>query len=289
VRPRSDVGEGARPWGMTGRMRTAGAIEAEVDEVQAWVARVLPGGGKGLRVLEVGCGPGVLAERLLRDGVDLTAIDVSEEQVAEARDRGVPAIVSDFLAFDASPFDAVLFTRSLHHIAPLEAGIAKIRALVRPGGLMVADEFAHDEIDAVTAEWFWDLQAVLESCGALAPDVPRRHHGRGERHGHGHGHGGHHKKDGPPPADPVERWRERHVHEPPLHGARMLIDALKKAFELRSQERLPYLHRYFSDRVEPGEAGRRLFLRIRELEVQRVGQQLLVPIGLRLVAVIPRV
>jgi hypothetical protein len=69
----------------------------------------------------------------------------------------------------------------------------------------------------------------------------------------------------------------------------MLIDALKKAFELRSQERLPYLHRYFSDRVEPGEAGRRLFLRIRELEVQRVGQQLLVPIGLRLVAVIPRV
>src|SRR6185436_1033004 len=98
---------------MTGRMRTAGAIEAEVDEVQAWVARVLPGGGKGLRVLEVGCGPGVLAERLLRDGVDLTAIDVSEEQVAEARDRGVPAIVSDFLAFDASPFDAVLFTGSL--------------------------------------------------------------------------------------------------------------------------------------------------------------------------------
>jgi SAM-dependent methyltransferase len=122
VRPRSDVGEGARPWGMTGGMRTAGAIEAEVDEVQAWVGRVLPGGGKGLRVLEVGCGPGVLAERLLREGVDLTAIDVSEEQVAEARDRGVPAIVSDFLAFEASPFDALLFTRSLHHIAPLEAG-----------------------------------------------------------------------------------------------------------------------------------------------------------------------
>jgi SAM-dependent methyltransferase len=265
---------------MTGGMRTAGAIEAEVDEVQAWVGRVLPGGGKGLRVLEVGCGPGVLAERLLREGVDLTAIDVSEEQLAEARDRGVPAIVSDFLAFEASPFDALLFTRSLHHIAPLEAGIAKIRALIRPGGLVVADEFAHDEIDAVTAAWFWDLQAVLESCGALAPDVPRRHHG----HGHGH-----QRKDGPPPADPVERWRERHVHEPPLHGARMLIDALKEAFELRSEERLPYLHRYFSDRVEPGEAGRRLFLRVRELEGQRVGQRLLVPIGLRLVAVIPRV
>ena len=117
----------------------------EVDEVQAWVSRVLPGGGRGLRVLEVGCGPGVLAEHLLRDGVELTAIDVSEEQVAEARARGVPAIASDFLAFEAAPFDAVLFTRSLHHIAPLAAGIAKIRVLVRPGGLVLADEFAYDE------------------------------------------------------------------------------------------------------------------------------------------------
>src|SRR6516162_10775852 len=169
---------------MTGRVRTPGAIEVEVDEVQAWVRRVIPNGGRGLRVLEVGCGPGVLAGRLIRDGVQLTAIDSSEEQVAEARARGVPAIVSDFLAFEAAPFDAVLFTRSLHHIAPLQAGIAKIRTLVRPGGLVVADEFAHDEIDAFTAAWFWDLQAVLESCGALAPDVPRRHHGHGESHGH---------------------------------------------------------------------------------------------------------
>ena len=261
------------------RVRTPGAIEAEVDEVQAWVRRVLPGCGRGLRVLEVGCGPGVLAERLIRDGVQLTAIDVSEEQVAEARARGIPAIVSDFLALDGRPFDAVLFTRSLHHIAPLEAGIAKIRSLVRRGGLVVADEFAHDEIDASTAAWFWDLQAVLETCGALAPDVPRRHHGHG---GHGY-----HRKDGPPPADPVERWRERHVHEPPLHGARMMISALEEAFQLRERDRCSYLHRYFSDRVDPGDAGTRLFLRARELELLRIAQQLVVPIGLRLVAAVP--
>ncbi len=262
---------------MTGRVRTPGAIEAEVDEVHAWVDGLLPGGGRGLRVLEVGCGPGVFAERLLRAGVELTAIDVSEEQVEEARGRGVPAIVSDFLAFDAAPFDAVVFTRSLHHIAPLEAGIAKIRALVRPGGLLVADEFAHEEIDAATAAWFWDLQAVLESCGALAPDTPRRHDGHHR-----------HRGEGPPPADPIERWRERHVHEPPLHAAAMMISALGTAFDLRAPERLPYLHRYLSDRLDPGEAGTRLFLRIRELERLRVSQRLLVPIGLRLVATVRR-
>jgi len=280
------------------RVRTPGAIEAEVDEVQAWLRRVLPEGGRGLRVLEVGCGPGVLADRLIRDGVQLTAVDASEEQVAEAQARGVAAIVSDFLAFEAAPFDAVLFTRSLHHIAPLQAGIAKIRALVRPGGLVVADEFAHDEIDAFTAAWFWDLQAVLESCGALSPDVPRRHHGHGEPqgqgerrsgpHGHGekHGHWGHRRKDGPPPTDPLERWRERHVHEPPLHGAQLMIAELEKAFDLRPPERGPYLHRYFSDRVEPGETGTQLFLRTREQEILRIGQKLLVPIGLRLVATV---
>src|SRR5215470_3231270 len=85
------------------RVRTPGAIEAEVDEVQAWVRGVLPGDGRGLRALEVGCGPGVLAERLIRDGVQLTAIDVSEEQVAQARARGVAAISSDFLSFQAAP------------------------------------------------------------------------------------------------------------------------------------------------------------------------------------------
>jgi len=258
---------------MTPDVHTPGAVEAEVQEVEDWVKSALPSHGRGLRVLEVGCGPGHLAARLQADGVRLTAIDVSEEQVAAARERGIAAVLSDFLEFEAEPFDALLFTRSLHHICPLEAGIAKIRKLVRPGGLVLADEFAHDEVDSVTAAWFWDLQAVLEECGALAPDTPRGgHHHR--RHGV---HGG-------PPEDPVARWRERHLHDPPLHGAATLISAVSAAFELRTRDRGPYLHRYFSDRVVDSDEGTRLFLRVRELEKLRMRQGLLVPVGLRLVA-----
>ena len=66
----------------------------------------------------------------------------------------------------------------------------------------------------------------------------------------------------------------------------MMTTALERAFELHAQERCPYLHRYFSDRVDPGEAGTRLFLRARELELLRISQRLLVPIGLRLVAAV---
>ncbi|HVP62991.1 MAG TPA: class I SAM-dependent methyltransferase [Myxococcaceae bacterium] len=259
---------------MTFCVHTPGAVDAEVREVQDWVQHVLPDSGRGLRVLEVGCGPGILAARLLEEQVLVTAIDVSEEQVRLARERGVPAIVSDFLSFEGGAFDALVFTRSLHHISPLAAGISKIRELIKPGGLILADEFAHDEIDAVTAAWFWDLQAVLEECGALAPDA------RGQ---HGH-HGAHRSPPAAPSPDPLQRWRERHLHQPPLHGAAMLITALDAAFQLQLPERGPYLHRYFSERVDDSDAGSRLFLRLRELERLRLRQGLLVPVGLRVVA-----
>ena len=263
-------------------MHTPGAIAAEIEEVAGWIQGQLPGRGRGLRVLEVGCGPGHLAARLLRDGVAVTAIDASEEQVAKARELGVAAIVSDFLAFEGEPFDALLFTRSLHHLWPLEAALGKIRALAAPGGLILADEFAHDRIDAPTAAWFWDLQAVLEEGGVLAPDVPRHPHHPDHRHGHRP------RGEGPPPLDPVERWHQRHLHDPPLHRSGAMVEALRRAFVLRAAERCPYLHRYFSERVADGEQGTRLFLRVRALERLRVEQGLLVPIGLRLVAVARR-
>lgn len=254
-------------------MRVPGAIDAEVQEVLDWVRAVLPARG-GLRILEVGCGPGHLARRLLDAGALMTAIDVDAEEVRSARARGVPAIVSDFLSFEGSGFDALLFTRSLHHISPLAGAIERMRALLRPGGLILADEFAHEEMNAATAVWFWDLQAVLEEAGALAPDPGRRH-----RH-----HDSPRREEGPPSANPLERWHDRHLHDPPLHHAAALITALSAAFDLRSQDRGPYLHRYFSERVAASDAGTRLFLRLRDLEGLRVRQGLLAPLGLRLVA-----
>jgi SAM-dependent methyltransferase len=257
-------------------MHTSGAIAAETEEVLGWVEGLLPGRGRGLRVLEVGCGPGYLAAQLLERGAAVTAIDVSEEQVLLARERGVPAIVSDFLSYDGGRFDALLFTRSLHHIHPLEEAIRKIRGLLEPGGLLLADEFAHDAMTAATAAWFWDLQTVLEESGALAPDVPRHHQG---------GPSGHAPHPASAILDPLERWRERHVHEPPLHGAKTVLSAVGAAFEITSHQRGPYLHRYFSDRVEDTERGTRIFARVRELETLRIAQRLLVPIGFRVTAV----
>lgn len=247
--------------------------DADTSAVLAFVESALP--PPPATVLEVGCGDGRLAETLIARGWAVTAIDASEKAVAAARERGVAAERRDFVSYTGGPFEALLFTRSFHHIWPLEAAARKVRELLAPGGVAVFDEFAHDEIDRFTAAWFFDLQEALEAAGA-------------DGHGHaGHGHGGHghaghqHGHDrGEPPRDPLERWRWRLAHDPPLHGARMMLDALGAGLEIERVERVPYLHRYLAQHL----AAADVFERIRELETERVDQGVLVPIGLRIVA-----
>jgi len=193
--------------------------------------------------------------------------------VSAARGRGVSAERCDFLSYGGGPFDALLFTRSFHHIWPLGEAVTHARELLAPGGTLVLDEFAHDESDRFTAAWFFDLYSALETAGAIAPDERRHAHGHRHRHDHGE-----------PPRDALERWKWRHAHDPPLHGAKQMMDALGTAFGLSRVERLPYLHRYFSDRVADSERGAKLFAQLRALETERVEQGVLVAVGLRIVA-----
>jgi SAM-dependent methyltransferase len=239
-------------------------LDVETDEVLAFVAAALP--PPPSTVLEVGCGDGRLAARLLERGWNVTALDVDAEAVAATRARGVSVVQGDFLSFHARPFDAVLFTRSFHHIAPLADAVAGARDLLLAGGTVLLDEFVHDEIDRFTAAWFFDVGAALA--------VDERSHQRA--HGHDTGH-----RD--PPHDPLELWRWRLHHEPALHGGAAMIEALDQAFELSRPARLPYLHRYYAERLSPDDHGSRLFKRLREREAERIEQGILRPLGLRLV------
>jgi SAM-dependent methyltransferase len=248
-------------------------LELDVDDVLSFVIAALP--PPPATVLEVGAGDGRLAARLRERGFSVAAIDVDDEAVAAARARGVAVERADVLEFRGGPFDAVIFTRSFHHVWPLDAAVASARALLAPRGALVLDEFAHDEIDLQSATWFYDVQALLEQTGALAADE-RRH-----RHGHGHGHDQHHAE---PPKTPLERWQRRVAHDPPLHGGQAMLAALGAAFDLTHVAKTPYLHRYFADRLAADADGARLFGTLRELEQQRLALGLLVPVGLRIVA-----
>src|SRR5262245_42490252 len=111
------------------------AMDLDTDITLAFVESALAeiGGPSPLRVLEVGCGPGRLAQALAARGHRVVAIDSSEEAIAATRARGIDARFARFPAFeDDELFDAVLFTRSLHHIPPLPAVVAKAHELLRP-------------------------------------------------------------------------------------------------------------------------------------------------------------
>jgi SAM-dependent methyltransferase len=93
-------------------------------------------------VLEVGCGTGAFAARLVEElpGVALLAVDQSPRFVELTRERGVPAQVQDvqhLLAPDAS-YDVVLALWMLYHVEDLDRGLTELRRVLRPGGRVVA-------------------------------------------------------------------------------------------------------------------------------------------------------
>ena len=133
-----------------------------IEHTLRFLDRVLP---QRSRVLEVGCGRGALAARLQARGLEVTALDVSPEAVAAARALGVHAVAGDFLEFVAEPFDAVLFSRSLHHIASLPRAVDRAHALLGPGGLVIAEEFAVERMDRQTARYSFRHARDPESLG----------------------------------------------------------------------------------------------------------------------------
>src|SRR5438552_15065124 len=87
----------------------------------------------GAKVLEVGCGEGQVACELLQRGYSVTGLDSDSERIARAQACGARAIVASWPKFDSSvSFDAIAFTRSLHHINPLRQAIVRPRQLLTP-------------------------------------------------------------------------------------------------------------------------------------------------------------
>ena len=98
--------------------------------------------------LDVGCGDGLLAFDLAARGLRVTGVDsdTASIQRASADDRASDAtrfVVGDFFTFpfEAGSFDVVASIATLHHV-DAQAGIRRMRALVRPGGVIVIVGFA---------------------------------------------------------------------------------------------------------------------------------------------------
>jgi trans-aconitate 2-methyltransferase len=106
-------------------------------------------------VLDAGCGSGriteLLLERLPRGRV--IAVDGSESMVAAARERlgsRVDVRLGDLLSLEVEePVDAILSTATFHWIADHERLFERLRAALRPGGLLVAQCGGRGNIDGL--------------------------------------------------------------------------------------------------------------------------------------------
>ena len=94
----------------------------------------------GERILDLGCGDGVLTETLIAAGCQVVAIDSSPEQVRAARARGLDARIVDgtALPFNAE-FDAVFSNAVLHWIKDADAALTSVVQALKPGGRFVAE------------------------------------------------------------------------------------------------------------------------------------------------------
>jgi SAM-dependent methyltransferase len=111
------------------------------------------------RVLEVGCGTGDLAARIVAElACEVVAVDQSAEMVAAARGRGVDARVGDLqrLPFSDGGFDCAVAAWMLYHVADLDRGLGELARVLAPGGRLVAVTNGRDHLaelyDAVGGE-----------------------------------------------------------------------------------------------------------------------------------------
>jgi 2-polyprenyl-6-hydroxyphenyl methylase/3-demethylubiquinone-9 3-methyltransferase len=121
-------------------------VEFLRDRIADHFARDVRGGRPldGLRILDVGCGGGLLCEPMTRLGANVTGIDATERNTEIARTHAAAvgldidyryATASD-LAEGGATFDVVLNMEVIEHVADRQAFLDDCARLVRPGGLM---------------------------------------------------------------------------------------------------------------------------------------------------------
>ena len=101
---------------------------------------------EGLRLLDIGCGGGLLCEPARRLGASVVGVDAAERNVEVARlhaeqsglDIDYRHTTAETLVADGEAFDAVLNMEVVEHVADVGLFITSCAALIKPGGAMVA-------------------------------------------------------------------------------------------------------------------------------------------------------
>lgn len=151
-------------WSDTGPF----AAVREITPLRVEYFRRVLGGFGGRRVLDVGCGGGILAEALAAEGAEVTGVDPSERSLAAAREHARRSgLAIDYRRGRAEElsgaglegtFDVVLAVHALEHVDDLDRALAAVRAVLAPGGGL--GFAAHNRTVAAFLEIVWEEEYV---------------------------------------------------------------------------------------------------------------------------------
>jgi tRNA (cmo5U34)-methyltransferase len=165
-------------------------FRVQVDHYPGLMGRIIPGyaeqrdlmvrlvpfeSGRRIRILDLGCGPGLLAQQLLREfpQAELTALDLTNEMLDACRQRAgdesrMDYRLADFRTDDlGSGYDVITASLSLHHLTFAERPDFFARAYdsLNPGGVLIAAEVIIDESPDVRASQYRLWQEFMIANG----------------------------------------------------------------------------------------------------------------------------
>ncbi len=138
----------------------------------------LPGDGRGLRLLDAGCGTGASTAALLAAApeAEIVAFDASAQMLAEAQAKPWPASVR-FIRARAEdlagagldgPFDGILAAYLIRNVPDPDRQLRALHDLLRPGGTLAVHEYSVRDSIRARAIWHAVCWSVIIPAGRLA-------------------------------------------------------------------------------------------------------------------------
>lgn len=217
------------------------------------------------KILEVGSGKGELAHALLALGYGVTAIEADAEAAAATRKLGVVTHHAQWPHLEIEPesFDAVLFTRSLHHMPSVQEALRHARAALRLGGRVLIEDFSYEQAGARELAWFAAMLRLLWTTGTMAEDDSWQSALLRS-------------------ADPLAVWRAEHDHD--LQTSTTMKRFAEQVFGNVQLTSSAYFFRYLHEVLLRNEERQNLVAAFVQMEEAMLAAGVIAPLGCRLVA-----